>query len=314
MQNYCECDKSLQIFNELISFLLKSYYQFIKIKGKDIKDKKSFLKMKDEYDVLISIIKSVGPKSDESITKMQDCKNDHTKETKEMISNIEKSNELESKVNYHYEKIKKDIPNLDEIEEEEDEKVGKNENNEKDKINNYEDLFKSDKPIEEMTDKEIMERDRKTIILIKNLIEDEEFKKKKNQDKKDLIKIKNQLKDIVNNIEVELNKNDEQIDNIETNVDNGFVLIEKANDENLKQTAQSAVNRRRLGYQLGLAGALGLAGTVVPGIGNIVGAALGGLIGYGIYRIDKQRLDKIEKKYSKEKEEKKNDKKKNKKK
>ena len=38
----------------------------------------------------------------------------------------------------------------------------------------------------------------------------------------------------------------------------------------------------------------------MPGIGNIVGAALGGLIGYGVYRIDKHRLDKIEKKYSKE--------------
>ena len=162
-----------------------------------------------------------------------------------------------------------------------------------------------------MTDKEIMERDKKTIILIQNLLEDEEYKKKKKQDKKDLIMIKNQLKDIVNNIEVELNKNDEQIDNIETNLDNGFVLIEKGNDENLKKAAQSAINRRRLGYQIGLVAALGLAGSVVPGIGNVVGAALGGLIGYGIYRIDKYRLDKIEEKYNEDnkKENKKNKKK-----
>ena len=62
---------------------------------------------------------------------------------------------------------------------------------------------------------------------------------------------------------------------------------------------------------MGLAGTLGLAGTIVPGIGNIIGAALGGLIGYGIYRIDKYRLDKIEEKYNEDnkKENKKNKKK-----
>ena len=227
---------------------------------------------------------------------MNQCKNEHTKEIEEIINKVNKSYELLTKVNYHYEKNKKEIPNIDENEEEEDEK----EKEKKIIKNKYDDIFNNNKPIEEMTDKEIMERDRKTIILIQNLLEDEEYKKKKKEDIRNIKKVKNQLKEIVNTIEIELNRNDEQIDNIETNVDNGHILVEKANDENLRKTAQSAIKRRRLGYQLGLAGALGLAGTIVPGIGNIVGAALGGLIGYGIYRIDKHRLDKIEKKYSKE--------------
>ena len=198
MKNICKCDNSFQIFNDMISFLSKSYFQFIKIKGKDIKDEKSFTSMQNDYDIIKSLIESITPKGDETITKMQNCKNDHTKEIEEIMNKVEKSNELESKVNNHYEKIKKEIPNLDEIEKE-DENAQKNE---KDKtINNY-DIYKSDKPIEEMTDKEIMERDKKTIILIQNLIEDEECKKKKKQDIKDLVKVKNQLKDIVNNIEV----------------------------------------------------------------------------------------------------------------
>ena len=43
----------------------------------------------------------------------------------------------------------------------------------------------------------------------------------------------------------------------------------------------------------------GAIGSVVPEIGNVIGAALGGLIGYGIYRVDKHRLDKIQNKKKK---------------
>ena len=41
---------------------------------------------------------------------------------------------------------------------------------------------------------------------------------------------------------------------------------------------------------------LGAIGSIVPGIGNAIGLALGGLIGYGIYRADKHRLNKVLKK------------------
>ena len=295
MESFCECQNFNQTFNEMISIFLKSYGKFLKIQGKNIINKKAYNEMQNEYDVLISLTKSIQPKGDETLTRMKNCKNAHTKEISEINTKISKSEELLSKINSHYDKIKKEIPSQYEEEEDEDEN---------DTIkNSFNNIINTDKPIEEMTDEEIMERDKKTIVLVQDLLNDAEFKAKKKEDKKEIMKIKNQLKDIVNSMEVELNNNDEQIDVIENTVLGEFEVIEKGN-ENLQHAAQDAIKRRRLKYQLGLAGALGAAGCIIPGIGKYIGAALGGLIGYGAYRIDKHRLNKIEKKREKEKKEK----------
>jgi len=303
MESFCECQNFNQTFNEMISIFLKSYGKFLKIQGKNIINKKAYNEMQNEYDVLISLTKSIQPKGDETLTRMKNCINAHTKEISEINTKISKSEELLSKINSHYDKIKKEIPSQYEEEEDEDEK---------DNIkNSFDNIINTDKPIEEMTDEEIMERDKKTIVLVQDLLNDAEFKAKKKEDKKEIMKIKNQLKDIVNSMEVELNNNDEQIDVIENTVLGEFEVIEKGN-ENLQHAAQDAIKRRRLKYQLGLAGALGAAGCIIPGIGKYIGAALGGLIGYGAYRIDKHRLNKIEKKREKEKKEKEKEKEKNK--
>ena len=289
MENFCECKNFFQVFNDITSFFLKNYGKFFKIKGNNIKNKKSFNDMKNLHDTLISSLNSIQSRGNETLKIMEKCNNDHASEIEEITSKISKTEELLSKIENHYEKIKKEIPN--EYEEEDDKDNNKN---------NYNDIFNNEKPLEEMTDEEIIERDRKTIILVQDLLNDAEFKAKKKEEKKEIIKIKNQLKDIVNNMEVELNKNDEQIDNIENNVFDGFEVIEMGND-NLQNAAQNAIKRRRVVYQAGLATVLGVAGSVVPGIGNLVGAAVGGLIGYGIYRIDKHRLNKIEEKKEQEK-------------
>ena len=63
--------------------------------------------MQNDYNTLIATIKNIIPKGDETIIIMKQCKNDHTKEIEEITNKINKSNELLSKVNYHYEKIKK---------------------------------------------------------------------------------------------------------------------------------------------------------------------------------------------------------------
>ena len=292
MESFCECQNYNQTFNEMISIFLKSYGKFLKIQGKNIINKKAYNEMQNEYDILITLTKSIQPKGDETLIRMKNCKNAHTKEIAEITTKISKSEELLSKINSHYDKIKKEIPSQYEEEEDEDEKETIK--------NSFNNIINTDKPIEEMTDEEIMERDKQTIVLVQDLLNDAEFKAKKKEDKKEIMKIKNQLKDIINNMEVELNKNDEQIDNIENNVFDGFEVIEMGND-NLQNAAQNAIKRRRVVYQAGLATVLGVAGSVVPGIGNLVGAAVGGLIGYGIYRIDKHRLNKIEEKKEQEK-------------
>ena len=108
-----------------------------------------------------------------------------------------------------------------------------------------------------------------------------------------------------NKIEIELNKQGEQIDDVVDKVDNGFDQVVDGDDE-LEKAAKLAVKNRRLKYQIGLGVTLGAIGTVVPGIGNAIGAALGGIIGYGLYRADKHRLNKALKKKREMREKRKN--------
>ena len=288
MEDCCECEIFNNNFNDIISFFMKNYGKFLKLKGTSITNLKQFKNMQNDYDVLIATIKSFEPKGQESISKIKKCKNDHSQMINDIQTKVNKSNELIEKINRHYEEIKKEMPK-DNIEYEEDEEEDEKENK---------------KNLEEMSDKEIMENDRKTIILIENLLDDPEFKKKNKKDLKELVKIKNDIKDIQNQIEVKLNNDDEMLDIIEENLDNGFVSVEKGNKRNLEKAAKDAIRRRRLEYQTGLTVAFGALGSFIPGIGNIIGAgigmAVGGIIGYGVYRFDNHRLKKVLKKYQEE--------------
>ena len=79
------------------------------------------------------------------------------------------------------------------------------------------------------------------------------------------------------------------------------MLVEKGNKQNLEKAAKDAIKRRRLEYQAGLTLAFGALGSIIPGIGTIIGAGVGAVVGnavgYGIYRFDNHRLKKVLKKY-----------------
>ena len=294
MEDFCDCESFTKNFNEMISFFLKMYSKFLKTKGKDITNKKAFINMRNDYEVLISLTKSLVPKGNECLEFIKDCPNKHTKEIEDIKSKVNKVDELIEKINNHYEIIKKQIPKKD-YDEEEDEKEEEVQAN---NINIINDNNINNK--QKTGQKEKLENDKQAAIVIQDLLKDEEYKRKNNEEKKQIIKIKNNVNDILKEMEVQLNKDDEIIDHIDKNVDEGLNSVEKGTDVNLKKAAETAVHRRRLKYQLGLGAAFCAAGTIVPGIGNIVGGALGGLIGYGLYRIDKHRLKKIEKKHKDE--------------
>lgn len=292
MKDFCECECHEKSFNDSINLFLKNYYSFLKIKGENIKTKKSFDEMKKTYDLLSSIITNLKPKGKNTISILESCHKNHSILIKEINSKIEQADELLEKINIHFEKIKKNIPEIEEDEEEEINIIDEHKND-------------NEKNFENMDDKQIMENDKQSIVMIQNLLEDQEYKAKNKEEKRQIIKAKDQLNELLKSIENELNHNNEQIDNIEDHVDNSLKYVDDGND-NLEKAARSAVKRRGIKYELGFAAALGLAGSVVPIIGNVVGVAVGGLVGYGVYRIDRHRLNKALRKAKKEQEERKN--------
>ena len=297
MENNCECEIYFKGFNDVFNHFMKQYEILLKMKSKGITNKIKYDKLELVYSSLKQMHEALPNKGNNSISFMKNCSKEHKDQIEEITSKLSKIEILSQKIEEYHQKLIEEIPEeFDDFSEEEEEKEEGKKNN------------KIDKEVKEVDEnniyanidvKKTMRNDQKNIIIIKKLLEDEELKAKKDEEKKELFKLKNKLNDVWKDIEVEINKNDEQIDNFEEEVEKGKNQIIEGNYDDLEKAANSAINRRRLAYQGGLALTFGSIGSVVPGIGNVIGAALGGLIGYGIYRVDKHRLDKIQNKKKK---------------
>lgn len=294
MNDSCECEIRFNNFNFVIKYFMKQYNDFLKMKRKNINTQQQYKKFESLYSKLNQMIKSFPDKAKECITYMKECSVDHKSNIEEINSKLEKISVLSERIDEYFKNIVKDIPeDLNEESDEEDQKDEKDEKSNKINDKNPEEEEIDDSVYEKIDIKKTMRNDKKNIEIMMNLLENQELKAKRDEEKREIIKIKNILEGAANMIDVELNKNNEQIDSIEENVENGLDQVQKGNDDELEKAAISAVKRRRLAYQGGLAVAFCAVGTVVPGIGNVIGAALGGIIGYGLYRIDKHRLNKV---------------------
>ena len=311
-ENDCECD--IRDFKINFSKFQKLYLKFISPKENK---NKSLEKIKESYEKIQTLIKDLKSNGENCYTQMKNCSKDHSNEIDEMTLNLTEINDTIEKIEKHYNNLEEEkhkftnniIKNDNDTNEKEKKKEDNNfiflcEDNENDnnkKNNENENLINindsnaiiEDKTGEISNEREIMENDKKNIMRIKTILM-EQKKKKDQKDLKDIVKMEKDLNEILNQIEVELNRNDEQIGHIENNVIDGFELVDKGQLE-LQIAANSAVKRRKLKYQIGLSALFCAMGTVVPGIGNIVGAAVGGLAGYGLHKIDKYRLHQVEK-------------------
>ena len=315
-ENDCECD--ISDFKINFSNFQRLYLKFISPKENK---NKSLEKITESYGKLQALIKDLKLKGENCYTQMNNCFQDHSNEIDEMSLNLTEINDTIEKVERHYNLLVEEkhkltinlIKNDDDANEKEKEKEennfiilnedNENENNniinenENENINiiqiNDSNAIIEDKTNEITNERKIMENDKKNIMRIKTILM-EQKKKKDQKDLKEIVKMEKDLNEILNQIEVELNRNDEQIEHIENNVIDGFELVDKGQLE-LQIAANSAVKRRKLKYQVGLSALFCAMGTVVPGIGNIVGAAVGGLAGYGLHKIDKYRLRQVEK-------------------
>ena len=291
MEDYCECEIYYNNFKTIFTLLRKQYESFMKskVKDKDKMNKNKYDKLESIYTSLTQMFKSLPEKGDNCISFMKNCQKDHESQIEEITSELSKLEALSQRIEDYHQSLMKQIP--EELKESSD--VEDNED-EKEKIKEIQ-KYQEDELYANVDARETMKNDQKNIVIIKNLLQSAELKAKKDEEKRKLFKLQNELDDLFKEIEQGVHNQGGQIDNIDKEVDGSLYQIEKANNQELEKAARIAINRRRLSYQIGLGATFGAIGTVVPGIGNAIGAALGALIGYGIYRVDMHRLNKATK-------------------
>ena len=291
MEDYCECEIYYNNFKTIFTLLRKQYESFMKskVKDKDKINKNKYDKLESIYTSLTQMFKSLPEKGDNCISFMKNCQKDHESQIEEITSELSKLEALSQRIEDYHQSLMKQIP--EELKESSD--VEDNED-EKEKIKEIQ-KYQEDELYANVDARETMKNDQKNIVIIKNLLQSAELKAKKDEEKRKLFKLQNELDDLFKEIEQGVHNQGGQIDNIDKEVDGSLYQIEKANNQELEKAARIAINRRRLSYQIGLGATFGAIGTVVPGIGNAIGAALGALIGYGIYRVDMHRLNKATK-------------------
>ena len=289
MEDYCECEIYYNNFKTIFTLLRNQYESFMKskVKDKDKMNKNKYDKLESIYTSLTQMFKSLPEKGDNCISFMKNCQKDHESQIEEITSELSKLEALSQRIEDYHQSLMKQIQ--EELKESSD--VEDNED-EKEKIKEIQ-KYQEDELYANVDARETMKNDQKNIVIIKNLLQSAELKAEKDEEKRKLFKLQNELDDLFKEIEIEVIRQGEQIDNID--VDDSLYRIEKANNQELEKAARIAINRRRLSYQIGLGATFGAIGSVVPGIGNAIGAALGALIGYGIYRVDKHRLNKATK-------------------
>jgi hypothetical protein len=168
-----------------------------------------------------------------------------------------------------------------------------NNNNEKKEINfNFDEKNMSE---EEIND--IINGAQKVQLYFDKYQNSEEYQQKKNEELKEISKLMSTIKDLMSTINQQLYEDDEKIQSIEDCIDESIENVKKGNQQ-LKKAAKDTVDSRKIKYCAVIGTTLCALGTICPGIGNVIGGALGIFIGKKIANYEKNKIKKIEKKYS----------------
>jgi hypothetical protein len=108
-----------------------------------------------------------------------------------------------------------------------------------------------------------------------------------------IIEVKNQIAELTKTIQTESQKGSQSLMEIERSVDTCDTNVERSNEQ-LRQAALLKNKSNTIKYPLALGTILGAAGTIVPGIGNIIGLSVGTGIGYAVAKLEKKAIRKIE--------------------
>lgn len=236
---------------------------------------------------------NVKKKFDSIESKMRDCKNHRKSKQKNDISiKRKKFEEVYSKYLQRVEKNKEKIEEED-IKKEENHFNKIQNNSQKENNLNY-----GENNLNEEEDGGI-EFNEKNLKIVQTVMEDDNnFLNCSEEELKQIVDLKNQLKELMSAINQKVDQADYQLEDIESNVNHAQIQVKKGNAE-LKKAAYNHVSGHTVKYSLVFGGILGALGTIVPGIGNVIGAAVGVGIGTGLAKLEKKALDRIDKKHKK---------------
>jgi len=198
---------------------------------------------------------------------------------------MEKNNKINSKFLDDFEIVEKNKSNSF--------NNNNNNNNNSNEIDNFD--------MENMTEED-MNNILNSAVKVQEYLDDyqhsEEYQQKKNQELREISKLMLQIKELMLLINTQLNEDDQKLESLEDFIDDSIENVEKGNKE-LKKAANDTVDSRKIKYMAALGGTLALLGSFVPGIGNVIGGTLGAYIGSKIAGYEKNKIKKIEDKYSK---------------
>lgn len=157
-----------------------------------------------------------------------------------ILKKYENSEALEQNLKEYYEKIKKQIENLnkigfrdifDEVKSQVEKEAAENDNNniELSNVNNEDENLR-----------------RVSTQYVQEALNRDEFLKKREEELQNIHIISKQIKDTTQNMAIKVNEQGEQLNSIENNVENALINAEKAHEEIKQADKMSAKNKKRM--------------------------------------------------------------------
>jgi t-SNARE complex subunit (syntaxin) len=157
-----------------------------------------------------------------------------------ILKKYENSEALEQNLKEYYDKIKKQIENLnkigfrdifDEVKSQVEKEAAENDNNniELSNVNNEDENLR-----------------RVSTQYVQEALNRDEFLKKREEELQNIHIISKQIKDTTQNMAIKVNEQGEQLNSIENNVENALINAEKANEEIKQADKMSAKNKKRM--------------------------------------------------------------------
>jgi t-SNARE complex subunit (syntaxin) len=157
-----------------------------------------------------------------------------------ILKKYENSEALEQNLKEYYDKIKKQIENLnkigfrdifDEVKSQVEKEAAENDNNniELSNVNNEDENLR-----------------RVSTQYVQEALNRDEFLKKREEELQNIHIISKQIKDTTQNMAIKVNEQGEQLNSIENNVENALINAEKANEEIKQADKMSAKNKKKM--------------------------------------------------------------------